>query len=282
MTRKLVNDVWVTELQSPDGATATIADHGAHLLSWQPSAGQEMLYMSERSKYGAGNAIRGGVPIIFPQFGERGNGKRHGFARVMNWQQQFAGVEGERAVARFSLTGEGAATSGWSHRFALLYEVAFTAKELQMTLTVHNTGDVAWEFNAALHTYLHVADIGTVDIAGLQHNEFIDQPKGGIVAKQDDAALTIGEEIDRIYLGVHKPLILSDKLRTLSIRKHGFEDVVVWNPWKEKAAQLSDMSPEDFRAFVCVEAGAVAQPIVLQAGEKWQGTQSIAPGKARP
>jgi glucose-6-phosphate 1-epimerase len=282
MTRTQFNNVPATELHSPDGASALIADHGAHLLSWKLADGQDVLYLSERSKYGAGDAIRGGVPVIFPQFGERGNGKRHGFARVCEWQLQSSGVEGEHAVARYRLDAEHAAAFGWGHDFELYYEIAFNTKELTLTLDVHNRGDAPMTFNAALHTYLRVADIDAVEIFGLQHAGYIDQVQGGVQATQDDAMLTVGGEIDRIYLDVQKPLILSCRQRSLSVRKQGFADVVVWNPWADKAAQLSDMTADDYRAFVCVEAGAIGDAITLQPGETWRGVQSIAPGKARP
>lgn len=282
MTRTQFNQQAATELRSPDGATALITDHGAHLLSWKLADGQEVLYLSERSKYGANDAIRGGVPIIFPQFGERGTGKRHGFARVCPWQLQSSGVEDERAVARYHLSGEQAAAFGWPVQFELHYEVAFTAKELTLTLDVQNRGAETMSFNAALHTYLSVADIAAVEIFGLQYANYLDQVQGGVQATQDDAVLAIDGEIDRIYLDVHKPLIVSCRQRSLSVRKQGFADVVVWNPWADKAAQLSDMPPDDYRSFVCVEAGAIEHAISLQPGESWRGVQSIAPGKARP
>jgi glucose-6-phosphate 1-epimerase len=282
MTHTQFNGVPVTELRSPDGASVLIADHGAHLLSWKLADAQEVLYLSERSKYGAGDAIRGGVPIIFPQFGERGNGKRHGFARVCEWELQSSGIEDERAVVRYRLGSEQATSFAWPHDFELIYEIAFTSKELSLTLDVHNRGNAAMTFNAALHTYLRVADIAAVEISGLQHAAYIDQVQGGVQATQDDAMLTVDGEIDRIYLDVHKPLIVSCRQRSLSVRKQGFADVVVWNPWADKAAQLADMAADDYRSFVCVEAGAIEQAIILQAGESWRGVQSIAPGKARP
>ena len=59
-------------LQSSDGARATILLHGAHLVSWVPAGGQEQIYLSPTSAYGEGQAVRGGVPVIFPQFSTRG------------------------------------------------------------------------------------------------------------------------------------------------------------------------------------------------------------------
>ena len=59
-------------LRGEDGASALVALHGAHLLSWIPADGCERLFLSERARYDAGAAIRGGVPVIFPHFAARG------------------------------------------------------------------------------------------------------------------------------------------------------------------------------------------------------------------
>src|SRR5215471_3718391 len=61
---------------------------GAHLTHWAPLPHQPVLYLSPRSLFAPGKAIRGGVPIIFPWFGSRADGKpgpAHGFARTMEW-----------------------------------------------------------------------------------------------------------------------------------------------------------------------------------------------------
>ena len=74
------------ELRAPDGARATLLLHGAHLVSWVPAGADEQLYLSPKSAFATGQAIRGGVPVIFPQFATRGPLQRHGFARGKPWQ----------------------------------------------------------------------------------------------------------------------------------------------------------------------------------------------------
>ena len=278
MTRKQWNGIWVTELANDDGAQALLADHGAHVLSWTPAAGGPALYLSGKSGYGGSAAIRGGVPIIFPQFGQRGTGKRHGFARVASWEPLGAGMEGEVAVARYCLVHQGDAPE-WPHRAELIFEVEFSGQELRLTLDVHNPSSETWQFCAALHTYLQVADIDRVALSGLQHVNYLDQTKDGAPGRQDEALLAIDGEIDRIYAGVAAPLTLDDGARRIVIDKEGFDDVVVWNPGAAKAAGLSDMPAEDYRSFLCVEAGAIMQPIVLPGGASWTGVQrfSVAP-----
>ena len=107
------NDLPCTRLSSTDGATALVALHGAHVLSWIPADGRERLFLSERAKYTEGAAIRGGVPVIFPQSGERGALLKHGFARTLPWR--FTGVDDECAV--FELRND-ERTAHWPHAFA--------------------------------------------------------------------------------------------------------------------------------------------------------------------
>ena len=69
-------------LRAPDGAQATVLLHGAHLVSWIPAGGQEQLYLSPTTLYGEGRAVRGGVPVVFPQFNMRGPlAAKHGLSR---------------------------------------------------------------------------------------------------------------------------------------------------------------------------------------------------------
>ena len=102
-TRQLRDGVMVTHLQSRDGASAIVADHGAHLLSWCPAGGAEALFLSRTSAYGGSAAIRGGVPVIFPQFGALGSGQRHGFARNTDWRYRGAAFDDGAAVASWEL-----------------------------------------------------------------------------------------------------------------------------------------------------------------------------------
>src|SRR3954468_15120906 len=101
------NDLPVVSLVSPDGARAEVYLHGAHVTSWIPSGGTQRLFLSERSDFGGSAAIRGGIPVIFPQFAARGPLPKHGFARASDWElvnfdaQHGRATQG-RATLRFS------------------------------------------------------------------------------------------------------------------------------------------------------------------------------------
>src|SRR5258705_11634652 len=77
----------LVKLRAADGATADVYLHGAHVTSWRPTPGdEERLFLSARSEFRPGTAIRGGIPVIFPQFAAEGPLVRHGFARTSEWR----------------------------------------------------------------------------------------------------------------------------------------------------------------------------------------------------
>lgn len=253
-----------------DGATVLVALHGAQVLSWTPADGHERLFLSERAHYAVGAAIRGGVPVIFPQFADRGTSPRHGFARTLEWR--FAGVEDERAVLELRNDQR---TTSWPHAFALRLRIGLSALRLELTLEAENTGNDAFAFTAALHTYLRVDALENVAVHGLRGCDYEDSAAGGILRREDNDEIRFRGEVDRIYKDVVAPITLVDGDRRLHIEQDGFPDAVVWNPGEHLAARISDLAPGDHRRFVCVEAGVVLQPETLAPGAGWSGTQTL-------
>ena len=254
-----------------DGASALVALHGAHLLSWQSADGRERLFLSERAVFDGQAAIRGGIPLVFPQFAERGALQKHGFARTTPWT--FHGIDDDAAL--FELVDDGTRFPGWPHPFRACLRLQLTATQLSVTLEIANTGDTPFAFTAALHTYLHVADIASVTLEGLQGCDYEDSANGGTLHREHNYEVTFDGEVDRIYGDVVAPLALIDSNDSLTIEQEGFGDVVVWNPGEQLAARIGDLSPGDHRHFVCVEAAQVVQPVGLAPGERWTGMQRL-------
>lgn len=58
--------------------------------------------------------------------------------------------------------------------------------------------------------------------------------------------------------------------------RDNLDDVVVWNPWVDKAAGMGDFQPKDgWKNMVCVEAGAVSSWQKLEKGDAFEGAQTI-------
>ena len=265
-----------------DGAagSAFIGAQGAQLLSWQGGDGRERLYLSPTTggaiihddAGGEAVAIRGGIPVCFPQFSDRGELVKHGFARNQPWRLAAR----HRHGATLALASDTITARHWPHAFHAELRVALAPGALRVTLAVVNTGNVPWSFTAALHTYLRVENIHATRLLGLDGVRYQDATDACIVKTQDEAALSIPGEVDRVYLEPPAELLLEeDGQPALRILQHGFADTVVWNPGPEKARALRDMPDEDWLRMLCVEAACAAAPVSLAPGECWEGGQTL-------
>lgn len=264
-------------LRAPDGAIAEVYLHGAHVTSWVPAGPDaERLFVSATSAFRSGAPIRGGVPVIFPQFGAFGSLPRHGFARTSDWQPIAAtGSAGDTASVTLRLIDSAASRALWPHAFSADMTVTVRGAALTLQLAVSNTGRAPMEFTAALHTYLRVGDVRQTLVRGLEGCTFRDSTQGGAEYIQTEPELAITGEIDRIYLQVSRKLALIEPGRTTGIESSGFPDAVVWNPGAERGAALPDLEPGGHARMLCIEAAAVAAPILLDAGQRWSGVQRL-------
>lgn len=262
-----------------DGARAEIYLHGAQACSWRTPDGRERLFLSSRAQFAEGTAIRGGVPIIFPQFSALGSLPKHGFARTASWQ--YLGIEqGERAAAVFLLQANENTRRVWPHDFSAELAVHVGGERLELLLKIVNTGETAFNFTAALHSYIRVSDVEQVSVQGLQGLAYVDTAAGETPAKgasmrEHANELRIRGEVDRIYFGGLQPIAVSDLTERIVSRMSGFKDVVLWNPGAQLGAALKDMEPDGYRSMLCVEAAAIARPIILGPGEHWSGAQAL-------
>ncbi len=267
---------------APDGARAVVTRHGGHVVSWRVAGSeQEQLYLSPASQYAAGKPIRGGVPVVFPQFSDRGTGMRHGFARTLDWQpvpDEALADEDISARLLLRLVDDDATRAMWPHAFRLELSVRVQGNTLAMHLSCMNTGSAPWDFGAALHTYLAVQDVALARLHGLAGADCEDCVAGER-RQQDAQPLQILGEVDRVYSGVGHGLQLDDPAadggRTLAIAQQGFADVVVWNPGPERCAALSDMPADGYRHMLCVEAAQASRPLTLAPGASWSGMQTL-------
>ena len=273
-------------LHQADGAQATLTLYGAHLVSWQSADGVEQLFCSAQSARDGSKAIRGGVPIIFPQFAARGQGLRHGFARLSHWRigQQAASNDAscwlQMVLEASDISAAHAAQ--WPHAFRLEFRVDLTANDLTMQLRIHNCGNTAFNFSTALHSYWKLDQLVACQIAGLEHQAYSDHLSDDAPAGQDEHPLTdLNDKIDRIYRGVKlgagqglQPLQLQEGARCLQMTQQGFHDVVVWNPGAADTATLNDLDNSEYQHFICIEAANVDIQ-TLAPGSSLEASQTI-------
>jgi glucose-6-phosphate 1-epimerase len=214
--------------------------------------------------------IRGGIPICWPWFGAGRAGNTyplHGFARLSEWRLVKSSADTDTAKATYLLISDGGPS--FPHPFRLTYEVSFGA-EFTASLTVRNTGTSRFSFEESLHTYLRVSDARRIVIKGLGGVEYLDKAKGAKPGPQTQVGnLIITSEVDRIYHSKADIVIEDPQMkRALTVARKGSSDVVVWNPWVDKARDLTDFGDDEWQTMVCVEAGNVGEHAVTLAAGK--------------
>ncbi|HSW08188.1 D-hexose-6-phosphate mutarotase [Aquabacterium sp.] len=261
-------------LRAPDGAQATVLLHGAHIVSWIPAGDVERLYLSPQAVAGEGQAVRGGIPVIFPQFEKRGPLPRHGFARNRAWQWVEGVTRGGHVIGVLRLGDDEATRALWPHRFEAELSLSLSGLRLDVELAVTNTGDSTIAFTTALHTYLRCDDVRRARLGGLYGLRYLDSLSGQEQRHEIDPQSFVGE-IDRIYFDTTGPLSLSTAMGRMSIETEGFADAVVWNPGPDKAKSLADLPDDDWLRMLCVEAACIGHPVRVAPGEEWSGRQGF-------
>ena len=258
-------------LRTPDGASAAVSPHGAQVLHWQTAADAgNRLYLSPLAQYRREAAIRGGMPVLFPQFGLFGSLPKHGLVRTRAWQPLPGATP---SSLRLTLADDEASRAVWPHAFCLTLSVDLGARHLAVGLEVVNAGTREFSFTAGLHSYLAVSDIRHLRLHGLSGRDYLDATQGLAQQRDQAPAIELGGEIDRVYPGAGDALCLREGGRETTITQTGFEDVVVWNPGP--AVALPDLPAADYQKMICVEAAVIARPVVLAPGERWRGAQRL-------
>ena len=268
-------------LSHGSGATARILEYGAHAVSWIDAAGQERFFLSQSSWFEKGKPVRGGIPVVFPQFCDNGPLPKHGFARTLDWTLVDAGKTGAGSVfATLELRDSEATRAIWPHAFTTRLQFILDSG-FAIQWTVANTGDDAFRFNNALHTYFLVQDIRRAAVGGLKGVVLIDSLKANARSAESGDAIKFDRETDRVYVSAPDALSILDEAANNELRivKQGMADVVVWNPWIEKARRMEDFGDDEFTSMVCVETGNIEAGIELPSGQTWTGCTRYQPAR---
>jgi glucose-6-phosphate 1-epimerase len=248
-------------------STAEIYLHGAHITHFQKKGELPLLFLSPQSRFGEGEAIRGGIPICFPWFGGREGQPSHGLARILTWEMvEFSSGPDGGTTVRLRLPQKSLKPE-WS---ALKPEFVVTvADTLAMEFSATNTSkDKTLEIEECLHTYFHVGDIGAVSITGLQGASYLDNSGEGKGERKtdSDAVLKITKETNRLYLNTTSAVEVRDEKiqRKIRVEKWNSKSTVVWNPWTTQKMP-DDFNSADHKDMVCVESGNIKENKILLA-----------------
>lgn len=257
------------------GDSCLVSLQGAQVLSWI-SQDQERLFLSPLAAHDGKTAIRGGIPVCFPQFNQRGPLVKHGFARLMTWTADEAQALGhDGAQLKLRLKDTEATRAVWPHEFEAVLTVQLTPAQLRVELAVNNLGEQDLSFTAALHSYLRVPDVEQAALQGLQDLTYWDAVAD--THPQQQAAVLFGVETDRVYPRAGMPLSLqAGEQPWLQIAQDAaWRETVVWNPGPALCASLKDMEPSSWQQMLCVEAAAIDDLVTVPSGQRWQAAQTL-------
>uniref|UniRef100_A0A5B7B1G0 glucose-6-phosphate 1-epimerase n=2 Tax=Davidia involucrata TaxID=16924 RepID=A0A5B7B1G0_DAVIN len=268
-------------LSEPNGSTAEVLLYGGQVVSWKNEQREELLFMSSKAIRKPPRAIRGGIPICFPQFANFGSLEQHGFARNRLWSQDSCPLPlppaNNHSSVDLILKSTEEDLKSWPHRFELRLRISLSAGKLTLIPRVRNIDNKAFSFAFALRNYFCVSDISEVRVEGLETLDYFDNLMQRERYTEQADAITFDGEIDRVYLSTPAKIAIIDheKKRTFVLRKEGMPDAVVWNPWDKKAKALPDLGDEDYKTMLCVDSAVIETPIVLKPFEEWKGRQEL-------
>jgi glucose-6-phosphate 1-epimerase len=262
-------------------ATAIISLYGAQVLSYIPSGEKELLWMSAKSLFKEGKAIRGGIPLCFPWFGKHLTNPslpQHGFARLSTWQVAETATMGNGASQiRLQLHQSADTRALWPYDFSAVVTVII-GETLELKLKILNTDEEDFTYSDALHTYLNISTINNISIKGLYKTPYYDG-FGDTPIVQQDEMLVIAKEENRRYVEHTANCIITDSGydRKIRVSKTGSKVTVVWNPWIETTKTMGDMAADGYQNFICVEAANSYDDVVtLKPFEEFTITTTIA------
>ena len=228
--------------------TATLSLYGGQLLDFTPAGGQPLLYLSPQSHFAEGKAIRGGIPLCWPWFGPHPHDAtlpQHGVARTAMW-----------TVSAVAPSDDGFHVKLAGPRYGTL-EASLTLQlgtGVDIALTTRNVGSESVNISAALHSYLAVSDIRTIQLQGLGSARCHDKLSG------DSVTLPAGpwqfSAATDAVVAHAGPCSLADAQwqRSIAIASSGSASTVVWTPWQQGAANMRDLPDDGWQHFLCVEA----------------------------
>lgn len=258
-------------LKHESGSILEVYLKGAHITSFKTSKNEELLFLSSKAVF-KDKPIRGGIPLIFPQFGP-GQLIQHGFARDVYWKVKNYKVENKKVILTLYLTENKETLELWKNQFVLHYTIIIDSENSFFTeFSVQNLNDKeSFKFTCALHTYFLVKNIQETKIHGLKNLIYSDKLLKKDL-KEENEFISFKSEMDTVYYKSPNQLKIECEKQVTGLEFEVFEDVVVWNPWNKS---MFDMGEEDWKKMVCVEVAQIGNPIQLEPNQIWKANQRI-------
>jgi glucose-6-phosphate 1-epimerase len=233
-------------------AKAEISLFGGHLLSFIPKHdNRERLWVSDNAIFDGKRAIRGGIPVCWPWFGDHtsnNNVAAHGYVRAQTWE--ILNIEGTDAGTILTLRPQTSSGIGFEGNAQLSLTV-HVGQELAIQLHTTNLGEIPLTYHCALHSYFAISDINQCELLGLSE-QYSDKTRGYHMFKTPQP-YRFNEETDRVHLQQPRTLTIADGEIKTEILSLGHDSIVVWNPWQDKSVSMADMADDSYLTMLCVE-----------------------------
>jgi len=191
----------------------------------------------------------------------------HGLVRGRDWQLLGIAETGDTVRVDFNLPDTQGDLPGWPHNVELKLSIVL-GEQLTIALTSYNLDNVPVTISQALHSYFAVSDVREVNVEGVDGLRYI-ETLADWESRAQQGDLGFAGETDRIYLQAPKKLSIVDPAwnRRIHLSSSGSRSAVIWNPWTDRAAQLTDMANDGWQRMLCIETANV-----------WDDVVTLAPG----
>ncbi|WP_296260712.1 MULTISPECIES: D-hexose-6-phosphate mutarotase [unclassified Pseudomonas] len=258
-------------------AELVVAQQGAHVISYQIDGDQPLIWSNPGAVFKHGKAIRGGMPVCWPWFGNFQRNPQsvqnmrqssepanaHGEVRAIDWELMGMGEDGDALIVEFIQPKAEGQLPGWPHTVGLKLQIRLDAA-LNVSLISFNAGPEDVSLSQALHSYFAVSDVHQVRIEGLDGVSYLNTLESWEKPNVQAGDITFTGETDRIYQDTPELVSIIDPewKRRIQVQTGGSKSAVVWNPWIEKTKTFSDMQADGWKGMVCVETANVMTDIV--------------------
>ncbi len=224
----------------------------------------ELLYLSPLSQIESKQTLRGGIPVLFPQFGNFGNLKKHGFVRDCNWKLVNEHRNQNDLFVEYEYVIDEDYFLDWKHSAKLNLKASVINSVFTTFIQILNTGSSSFEFTGGLHPYFKINSRSAIKINGLESSYFEDS------FPEINFELSGDRVIERLYF-TNDDIYFYNGSDYLMIKSKGFESWMIWNPGMDMAKVMNDLPNDDWNKFICIEPIIKNNAILLKPNEIFEG-----------
>ena len=135
---------------------------------------EALFYLSPSNQMLSTKTLRGGVPVLFPQFGNLGSLKKHGFARDIKWKLLTNISSSNGDFIEYETIINSNDFPDWNHDARLNLTATVNKNLFTISFIVTNIGESSFSFTGGLHPYFKIKARGAINIKGIEKCQFID------------------------------------------------------------------------------------------------------------